>query len=127
MGDFFAILSNYIIINNIWICKSTSNALIFLMLHCTNKAWKNSVDGSKEWAHCRFCLFKFWSQEERMFELHKLLKKQECNPKSCSNWDECNGEVSFKTSWIWIESKCPGYVHNIVFWIEFEYVCLFFF
>jgi len=55
-----------------------------------------------------------------MLELHKLLKKQECKPKSHNDWDDYDGKISFKTSWIWIENNCPGYVHNIIFWIEFE-------
>jgi hypothetical protein len=68
MGDFSTILLNDIVINNIWtqICKSISwedRMLSFFMLCYTNKAWKNLVDGSEEWAHCWFCLLELWSQE----------------------------------------------------------------
>jgi hypothetical protein len=59
--------------------------LLFFMLHCINKTWKNLVDGGEEWAHCRFYLLELRSQEERMLELHKLLKKLECKPESCNN------------------------------------------
>jgi len=42
--------------------------LLFFMLCCTNKTWKNLVDGSEEWAHCRFYLLELRSQEEILLE-----------------------------------------------------------
>ncbi len=60
MGMFFAIVLNKIITNNMWtqIYKTTSwedRMLLFFMLHCTNKAWKNLVHGIEEWVHYIFC------------------------------------------------------------------------
>jgi hypothetical protein len=97
MDDFSPNFPYDIILDLIWhlICRILSleeRKKLFLIFYLISKTWKNLVNYSQGWAHCRFHLLELQFQKQKLLEdLHREPQLKVHEPKSFGNSNDSDG------------------------------------